>query len=544
MIGLMETTVAKPHRQNRVEPETVDSERRVRQQLAELQAMYDAAPAGLCVLDFGLRYLRVNQQLAAIHGRPVAEHLGARVRDIVPEVAYDIESACRHVLETGEPALNMEVHGVAPDEARGTYTWLVSCCPLRYEDGSVIGVCLAVQNITPWKAAVEALRTKDEEVRRAQKMETVGRLAGGIAHEFNNLLQVIDGYTANAMGELSRPEQALEDLAQVRKAAGRAATLSRQLLSFSRCQTLQRTTVELHEVVEDLVGMVRPLISERILLEVRCDASSGAIDADRSQLEQAFLNLCLNARDAMPHGGRLLLTTQSVTLSEPCWDASFSFRPGRYVVFSATDTGAGMSAEVQGRMFEPFFTTKEVGKGTGLGLAVVFGIVQQHQGAICVQSQPGLGTTVKIYFPAVEKPPTPGVRVELPPSLRGRETILVAEDEPVIRLLLVRILEEAGYTVLEASDGEEALRVFESRWSDISLVFLDAIMPKLTGHEVYRRIKASSLRTKIMFCSGYDPEILQADFAAENQLRVISKPFDSRILLRTVREVLDETTAC
>jgi signal transduction histidine kinase len=463
--------------------------------------------------------------------------LGARVRDIVPEIADQIESTCRRVLATGQPALNVEVQGV-------NYTWLVSCCPLRFDDGSVMGACLAVQDITTWKATVEALRKKDEEVRRAQKMETIGRLAGGVAHEFNNLLQVIDGYTASAMGELSRPAQAHEDLAQVRKAVGRAATLSRQLLSFSRRQALQRTTVEFNAVVGDLVAMVRPLITERVSLEVHCDPSAGAVDADRGQLEQAFLNLCLNARDAMPYGGRLLLTTRSVTLSEPCWDAAYPFRPGRYVIFAAADTGVGMSAEVQSRIFEPFFTTKDVGKGTGLGLAMVFGIVQQHQGAICVQSQPGQGTTFQIYLPAGEEAPGPGISEERQPLERGRETILVAEDEPVVRLLLARILQEAGYTVMEASDGEEALQVLENRGSEISLAILDAIMPKLTGHEVYRRIQARSLPTRIMFCSGYDPETLQSDFTVDRHLRVIGKPFDSHVLLRTVREVLDETIAC
>jgi signal transduction histidine kinase/CheY-like chemotaxis protein len=521
----------------------VESERRVRQQLAELQAMYDAAPAGLCVLDSDLRYVRVNQQLAGIHRRPVSEHLGARVRDVVPERADQIEDACRRVLETGSPAWNIEVQGAGGNAADSDSTWLVSCCPLRYDDGSVIGICMAVQDITPWKQTVDALLQKDEEVRQAQKMDMIGRLAGGIAHEFNNLLQVIGGYTASVMEELPAHTQAYEDLRQVRLAADRAAVLSRQLLSFSRRQVLQRTAVDLNQIVEELVRMVRPLISERIALEVNLDPSGGVIDADRGQLEQAFLNLCLNARDAMPCGGKLMLATESVTLHEPAWGSSFPFRPGRYVVFSAADTGVGMSAEVQRRIFEPFFTTKETGKGTGLGLAVVHGIVQQHHGAICVSSQPGQGAKFKLYFPAADKVPERDGTEDRTPSPRGWETILVAEDEPVVRSLVVHILEQAGYTVLAAADGEEALRVFEDRRRDISLVFLDAIMPKLTGHEVCRRIKAKCPETRIVFCTGYDPEIAQSEFSAEEQLRLIGKPFDARALLRVVRQVLDERTA-
>ncbi len=401
-----------------------------------------------------------------------------------------------------------------------------------------------VEDITERKLAEENVSKKDAQLREAQKLEAVGLLAGGVAHEFNNLLQVISGYTTCAMEDLSPQEQRYKDLQQVRAATNRAATLTRQLLGFSRRRALQPDKVDPSQLVAGLTEMLRPLVGDRISVEVALRDDIGTVYADPGELQQALLNLCLNARDAMPSGGTLLLNTDSVVLSEAFWEPRFHIEPGRYVVFGVTDTGQGISAEVQRHIFEPFFTTKEVGKGTGLGLAMVYGVVQQHKGAIHVYSEPGKGTTFKVYLPSGDRNREEEEVEEALPAPRGRETILVAEDEAMVRSLAVRILENGGYTVLAASDGEEALRLFKENENDISLTLLDAIMPKLTGHEVYRHIKADHPEARVLFASGYDSETAQSSFLLQERLRLVEKPFDADKLLRTVREVLDEDAPC
>jgi len=385
----------------------------------------------------------------------------------------------------------------------------------------------------------EQLRQKDEQLRQVQKIEALGQLAGGIAHEFNNLLQAISGYTRYAMEGLSPEERRYEDLQQVVKASDRATTLTRQLLGFSRRHPIEPRNLDPNQVVADVADMLRPTIGEHVSLEVIPGNNVGTVYADAAELQQSLLNLCINARDAMPSGGRLLLKTDTVVLTKAFRDPRFHITPGRHVVFSISDTGCGMSAEVQRHLFEPFFTTKGVGKGTGLGLPMVYGTVQQHNGAIDVSSEPGKGTTFNVYLPTADKYAEDDT-IEEPAHLPGgTETILVAEDEPMVRSLAVRILESAGYTVLAACDGDEALQVFEENRSAISLVLLDAIMPKTTGYEVCRRITTARPQVRVVFISGYDPDATQCDFIVEENLRLIEKPFDAAMLLNTVREVLD-----
>ena len=389
------------------------------------------------------------------------------------------------------------------------------------------------------RVETENLQKKEEQLREAQKLEAVGQLAGGIAHEFNNLLQAIGGYANCAKEGLAPEEQRYQDLQQVLSAAERAGGLTRQLLRFSRRRVLQPAIVDPNQVVANLAEMLRPLIGEHIALEMALGNDAGTVQVDADEFQQALLNLCLNARDAMPAGGTLTLRTGSVTLRNPLWDSRFQITPGRHAVLSVSDTGCGMSAEVQRRIFEPFFTTKEVGKGTGLGLAMVYGVVQQHQGAIHVYSEVGKGTTFKIYLPMAGKSAGNGHTEDPLPAPGGSETILVAEDDPFVRDLAVRILEKNGYTVRVASNGEEALRIFEQDPAAISLMLLDAIMPKLSGHEVYRRVAAEHPQIKVIFASGYDPEAAGCKFLLEERWRLIEKPFDAAVLLHAVREVLD-----
>ena len=390
----------------------------------------------------------------------------------------------------------------------------------------------------------DAVEKKDEQLREAQKLEAVGLLAGGIAHEFNNLLQVIGGYAACASEGLSPQEPRYKDLQQVCTAADRAAALTRQLLGFSRRRTLQPENVDPNHLVADLAQMLRPLVGGRISVETVLREDIGTVYADPGELQQALLNLCLNARDAMPSGGKLLLSADTVILREAFWEPRFQIEPGRYVVFGVTDTGQGISAEVQKHIFEPFFTTKEVGKGTGLGLAMVYGVVQQHKGAIHVYSEPGKGAAFKVYLPSGGKDCEEEDIEEAVPAPRGRETILVAEDEPMVRSLAVRILEKGGYTVLAASDGEEALRLFQENRADISLALLDAIMPGLTGHEVYRHIRAECPAARVLFASGYDCETAQSGFILQEGLHLSRNLSTPARCCAPVREVLDEDAPC
>jgi PAS domain S-box-containing protein len=383
-----------------------------------------------------------------------------------------------------------------------------------------------------------------EELRQAQKLEGVGQLAGGVAHEFNNLLQVIGGYTGYAMEGLDPQEERYRDLEQVLKASERATALTRQLLGFSRRRVLEPKPTDANLLVRDLVKLVRPAIGEHISLELALAEDAGTVYADSGELEQAILNLCVNARDAMPSGGTILLKTERVFLTEPFWDPQVDLAAGPYVVFSVADTGCGIPRDIQQRVFEPFFTTKEVGKGTGLGLAMVYGIVRQHKGAIHLYSEVGIGTTFKLYLPVGDGDTEETCSEEPQFGPLGKETILVAEDDPMVRSLSVRTLTRAGYTVLAAADGEEALRVFEENSSVIALVVLDAIMPNLTGHEVHCRIKHIAPDTKVVCCTGYDRGTAQAGCLVRENVPFIQKPFTPHALLSAVRTALDTKTPC
>jgi PAS domain S-box-containing protein len=423
----------------------------------------------------------------------------------------------------------------------GARTLLAGGQPLVNAEGRPHGAVLTMRDVTEH---TQRLRNKDAELRQAQKMEAIGGLAGGIAHEFNNLLQAIQGYTRYAMEDLPADEQRYQDLETVLKAADRAQTLTRQLLGFSRQQLLQRKHVEVNAVVSDVFKILRPIIGEHIGVKVELDDAPTVVDADPNELQQVLLNLCINARDAMPSGGELLLKTASTVLGQDFCPVRTGATPDPYVALSVTDTGCGMPPEVRDRIFDPFFTTKEVGKGTGLGLATSYGIVQQHRGAIHVDSEPGKGATFTIYLPKVDQVAENEATQAGTSALGGTETILLAEDEPMVRDITRRVLEKAGYTVFTAADGEEALRVFEDNRDAISLALLDVVMPKLSGHDVYRRIKAEKPETKTVFSTGYDPETARSGFTEEENVRLIQKPFEPDVLLNYVREILDEREAC
>ena len=380
----------------------------------------------------------------------------------------------------------------------------------------------------------------ETQLRESQKMEAVGRLAGGIAHEFNNMLQIIINSTHFARDSLHESEKADEFLGTILKSAGRSAALTKQLLAYSRKTTLVRATVNLNDLTTNLMKMVKPVIGEEIELEFKPSEDLFPVTADASMIERTLVNLCLNARDAMPEGGRLIFETGNHHADQGYCDSHGWKQPGDYAMISVSDNGMGMTSEIREHIFEPFFTTKEVGEGTGLGLAMVHGIVKQHDGEIEVYSELGAGSTFNIYIP---KSDSQEARKEKPVAsdiAGGDETILVAEDEEDVLHMLSKTLESKGYRVFTAKDGEEALSVFEANVELIDLVILDMVMPKLGGRAVYEQIRESGSDVPVVFSTGYSLDSSDAEYVAGKGLRTIQKPYAPDVLYSTVREVLDE----
>ncbi|HEY2352066.1 MAG TPA: ATP-binding protein, partial [Candidatus Acidoferrum sp.] len=379
----------------------------------------------------------------------------------------------------------------------------------------------------------------EEQLRQAQKMEAVGRLAGGVAHDFNNLLMVIKGHTELLLNVIPVPVQAAKKVEQIDRAADRAAALTRQLLAFSRMQVLQPRVMNVNTVVEEMGKLIPRLIGEDIELILRTSADLGVIRADPTQMEQIIMNLAVNARDAMPGGGKLLIETSNAELDHAYTLVHPLVQPGRYVLLSVSDTGTGMDAETQARIFEPFFTTKVQGKGTGLGLATVYGVVKQSGGYVWVYSEIGKGTSFKIYLPRVdqlEEEAPPAVTMEAP---RGAGTILLAEDEQEVREVAREFLESGGYTVLEARDGEHALRLAEQHQGVIDLLVSDMVMPGMTGQELAIRMLQKRQGLRVIFMSGYSEYAAAEATHSESTQRLLSKPFSRAVILRAVRDILD-----
>lgn len=327
------------------------------------------------------------------------------------------------------------------------------------------------------------------------------------------------------------------------KASQRASTLVRHLLAFSRRQVLEMKDINLNEVVNNLMKMIRRVIGEHITLDIQDAPGLGTVHADAGQIEQILMNLCVNARDAMPEGGTITIKMHNVTLDEEFCNANNWEKPGRYVCMNIADTGCGMDEKTLGKIFEPFFTTKEIGKGTGLGLATVYGIVKQHEGFINVSSEPGQGTTFAIYLPLMERAASSVSVTEKKPAPGGTETILIAEDDDIVRRLSQTVLERSGYTVLAANDGLEAMDMFTQHQDAIALVLLDVIMPKLSGLAVFDRVRAMRPDLCVLFSSGYSIDAVHADIHFNANTQMIQKPYHPDDLLRKVRQILDGNIA-
>ena len=382
-------------------------------------------------------------------------------------------------------------------------------------------------------------RVLEDQFRQAQKMEAVGRLAGGIAHDFNNLLMVIGGYTEVLLTQLEPEHPLFAKTQAIQQASDRATTLTRQLLAFSRKQLLELKVVDVNTIVEDMERLLRPLIGETVELVTKLSPEVGRTRADAGQLEQVLMNLVVNSKDAMPNGGRIVVRTQNISLDDSYRPEQTFIRPGKYVMLSVSDNGAGMSKETQSRIFEPFFTTKEKGKGTGLGLSTVYGIVKQSGGYVMVQSEPGAGTTFNIYLPRVDEAlEAQGLAPVTRTADGGAETILLVEDEESVRQLVRETLETKGYRVLEADNGQAGLEAAVAHSGTIDLVITDVVMPEMSGRELAKRLIEARPTIKVLYLSGYTEDAILSDGTVERGKAFLQKPFSLQSLSRKVREVL------
>ncbi|HOZ45291.1 MAG TPA: PAS domain S-box protein [Candidatus Hydrogenedentes bacterium] len=447
----------------------------------------------------------------------------------------------RRVVETGKPSFSYATPLIFPDQPdRGVTYWDRGLVPMRNAENAISGLVFTLADVTDRRRAEEALRQSEEHLRQAQRMESVGRLAGGIAHDFNNILQAMMGRIDFLTEEVGPEDPRYEDLAGIRHGIDRAANLVRQLLAFGRRQILDLRPIDLNSLVGDFVKMLRRIIGEDIALQFVAHEPRCFIQADPVQIEQVLMSLCVNARDAMPEGGSLTLETQHAFLDEQASQTNAGATPGPCVLLRVTDTGIGMDEKTVARVFDPFFTTKEVGKGTGLGLAMTYGLIAQHHGAIEVMSQPGHGTEFRVFLPRVEHPDESEIdKEERPKPKGGSETILLAEDEEMVRRMTERILTGAGYRVIASSDGEEAIAVFDAHRDEVALAILDVVMPKKSGRHVHNHIKSVAPHVPILFCSGYSDNAVHTQFILDSGIEFIPKPFRPNALLDRVRLILD-----
>jgi hypothetical protein len=496
---------------------------------AHYRLLFESNPNPLFVYALDtLALLAVNEAAVGQYGYPREELLAMTVEQLHPPEELP---AVRDLAAKSETGL------------RNRGEWRQ-----RKKDGTIIDVELTRNTLTfagrPAALAMAHDITKRKSVEtqllQAQKMEAVGRLAGGIAHDFNNLLTAILGSSDFLLEDSSLDDQRRADVEDIRQGAQRAAALTRQLLAFSRQQVLAPRVLDLNALIADLEKMLRRLIGEDIQFRTALAPGVGAVRADPGQLEQVIMNLAVNARDAMPHGGKLTVETANADLDDAYAQAHLPAVPGRYAMLAVSDTGTGMDTQVKAHIFEPFFTTKETGKGTGLGLATVYGIVKQSNGYIWVYTEPGQGTSFKIYLPrvaAAAEPPAP--KPMTPASLNGSETILLAEDEESVRNLTRRILAAHGYTVLTAADGQEALRLADQHAGPIHLLLTDVVMPNMGGRQLAERVVSARPATKVLYLSGYTDDAIIHHGVLEPGIAFLQKPFTPQGLARKLREVLD-----
>jgi two-component system cell cycle sensor histidine kinase/response regulator CckA len=510
----------------------ISARKQAEEQIRWLSLAMEQGPASVIMTDATGNIEYVNAKFTEVTGYTLDEVRGRNPRILSsgqtpPEVYRDLWST----ITAGRPWRGEVVNR----KKDGTLYWdAMLVYPIRNPGGGIAHFLALKEDLTE-RNRLEA------QLRQAQKMEAVGRLAGGVAHDFNNVLTAIFGYAQLVVEDLPPGSQARQDLEEIHKAAQRASTLTKQLLAFSRQQVLEPVVLGPNDLIEDFDKMLRRVIGEDVELRLSLAPDTGNVRADPGQLQQVIMNLVVNARDAMPTGGRLLIETGNADLTERYAEQHPPVVPGRYVLLAVTDTGIGMTAEIKARIFEPFFTTKERGKGTGLGLSTVYGIVKQSGGYVWVYSEPGRGTTFKVYLPRVDAPAEAVARPRETGTLAGTETILLAEDDETLRPLAKGLLAKLGYTVLDAENADRALALAAAHTGPIQLLVADVVMPGASGRELARRLAQARPDTKVLYISGYTDDAIVHHGMLEPGLHFLQKPFTPAALARKVRDVLDRS---
>ncbi len=518
------------------------AEKNLRQITHQQELILNSAGEGIYGLDMDGRVTFINPAAAKMLGWEVQELVGKNSHltwhylksDGTP---YPVEECVLHKLLKSGTA-NTVNNEVFQKKSMASFPVEYTSTPI-IENDKLVGAVVTFKNITEYKRAEIEKKKMEEQLRQAQKMEAIGALAGGVAHDFNNILTAIIGY-ASLMESQMKPDDPLRhNIVQVLNAAELATVLTHSLLAFSRKQDVDLKPVKLNEIICGFQKILTRLIGEDIEFKVNCTSEDLTVEADTGQIEQVLMNLVTNARDAMRGGGTLQITTSSLELDSNAIPFHNITKPGKYAFISVSDSGAGMDKDIKEHIFEPFFTTKEAGKGTGLGLAIVYGIIEKHNGSVHVYSEPGQGTTFNIYLPLVTAMPQ-NIRKKTPVMLPpGHETILLAEDEETVRQVLKFTLEEYGYTVMEATNGTEAVEVFLANQDKIQLLLCDLIMPKKNGREAYEEIKKIRPDIKAIFMSGYTKDLIVKKGIMEEGVNFISKPLTPTELLNKIRMVLE-----
>lgn len=493
-----------------------------------LRAVLENLPVGVWVTDPAGTVILANPASHQIWGAAASEAKGwwADSGDPVKPEEWPL---ARAIVQAG--IVSGQAIAIERDGKRRTI--LQSAAPIRDEIQQPVGAVVVTEDITEQ-------RKLEEQFRQAQKMEAIGRLAGGVAHDFNNLLTIISGYSEMLAGLLPDTDPRLQLVQEIQQAGSRAAGLTSQLLAFSRQTVLAPKVLNINTLLRDMEKLLRRLLGEDVILDTSFDPALGRAKVDGGQLEQAVMNLAVNARDAMPDGGKLTIETQNVALDEAYAAAHPDVRPGHYIMLAVSDTGAGMDASTQARIFEPFFTTKEIGKGTGLGLAMVYGFVKQSGGHVAVHSEPRRGATFKVYLPRIDEPLTPQTADTGPAAMpKGTETLLLVEDEACVRTLATYVLRSCGYEVLQAGRGAEAIRIAEQHRGRLHLLITDVVMPEMSGVELVATLLQRFGDLRVMYLSGYTQDAILRRGVSQEQVHFLQKPFTPAALASKVREILD-----
>lgn len=534
---------------------------------SDFKLLFESAPALYMVLDPNFHIVALSNKYCEATMIKREECLGRHLFDVFPDNPDDKEAtgtaqlgaSLKRVLETKSSDMmaiqKYDIRKPGSGEFEVRY-WSPQNCPIFDARNHVKFILHRAEDVTEFvrikSAGIEANRANEElrsekaqleKVRQGQRMEAMGQLAGGVAHDFNNILATIGMTCERALEANHLPQTARECLALILENSQRAAALTRQLLAFSRHQVLQPKILNLNPLVTQMHGLLSRLVNENIKLEVQLDDQLGNTKIDAGQVEQIIMNLVVNARDAMPRGGKITISTSNVTLDKSMSSGNMSVEPGSFVNITVQDNGIGMSAATQARIFEPFFTTKPLGHGTGLGLATVYGIVKQNHGTIWVYSELQKGTVFKIYLPRIDLPIENDVTdAKQPAKLQAvtNKTILVAEDEKQLRTIVAQVLRDKGYVVHEAADGSEALQLLTKFKNEIHLLISDVIMPKMGGKDLAHHAAGLGLQSlRILFLSGYTEDVLDNEGISRTQLHFLEKPFRMKSLLQTVKDILD-----